>query len=230
MQWKEACIWTRRERCALCVFAAESFLTPGNRKTIDSRFGDWAILTFEDANAVQVLLHTLKLMIIHKIYLFYRKVLWLVRIEEKKDQERRREPIRWNKARTCSLVWSVIYLNLLWDSSRGCTSLCVSLYSPYIFTSPLVLLWMCLFVRIVVVKHPSSSHSSHRGCLFFVWGDTKPTWIYLQRNLYELWWTCLDRQLQAAQQRATIKTLLNCINKYGEAKVDRQCSPALSDL
>lgn len=32
-----------------------------------------------------------------------------------------------------------------------------------------------------------------------------PTWIYLQRNLYELCWTCFDQQLQAAQWCGAIK-------------------------
>ena len=62
--------------------------------------------------------------------------LWLVMKEEKSNQERRRrEPARWNKARTCSLVWNVIYLNLLWDSRTGCVCVCVGLYSQYVFTS-----------------------------------------------------------------------------------------------
>lgn len=153
--------------------------------------------------------------------------LWLVMKEEKMDQEkRRRGPARWNKARTCLLVWSVIYLNLLWDSRTGCVCVYVGVCTVSMYS---LLIW-CYCECVCVCEEwwwntpPLSIHQTE--AVFFVWGDTRPTWIYLQRNLYELWWTCLDQQLQAAQQRASIKTLLNCINKCGEAKGDRQCRPS----
>lgn len=69
-----------------------------------------------------------------------RSQLWLVMKEEKRDQERKMSKhARWNKARTCSLVWSVIYLNLLWDSRTGCVSVyvgvcTVSMYSLLIWS------------------------------------------------------------------------------------------------
>ena len=149
--------------------------------------------------------------------------LWLLMKEEKSNQERgRREPARWNKARTCSLVWNVIHLNLLWDSRTGCVCVCVCMCGVVQSVCVHFSLWICLCMWRVAVTHPTFPHPSDRHC-FFGWGDIRPTWIYLQRNLYELWWTCLDQQSQTAQQRASIKTLTNCISKRGEAKVDRQC-------
>lgn len=192
----------------------------------------WGHITYCNWCSLSLPPHALKLMIIHKnvpcVLDLESSHLWPVMKEEKRNQERRRrQPARWNKARTCVLVWSVIYLNLLCDSRTGivcvrvcervCTvSMCSRLFRRY------VNVFVCVRRSGEI---PLAFPFIRQRLSFFVWGDTRPTWIYLQRNLYELRWTCLDRQLQAAQQRASIKTLLNCINKCGEAKGDRQRRP-----
>lgn len=96
---------------------------------------------------------------------------------------------------------------------------------------------VCLFVHSVCIQlSPGATVNTFCMCavwpwntfaihqtkadFLFSWVDTRRTWLYLQRNLYELWWACFDRQLQAAQQRAPMKSLLNCVNKRRAAKED----------
>lgn len=148
--------------------------------------------------------------------------LCLVMKQEERNREKRKQG-RWNKARTGLLVWKVIYLNLLWDSRTGCVCACLCTVCVHSLPGALVK----VFVRVKSSGEiPLLFPFIRQRLSFFVWGDTRPTWIYLQRNLYELRWTCLDRQLQAAQQHVSINTLLCCINIRGKAKGDRQCWPS----